>query len=398
MKHRTIGIMGALICNENLGCVALSYSLLLLMETIRKETGVDFDYIIFEDHYDLKKYEKLADVLQVDIEKLHQTPIADFNNSNWKVLLKNIGKRFTMKQMIKSCDLIIDITRGDSFTDIYGLNRFWKLTRVKKVVETLKIPLILAPQTYGPFQNESVKKFARNVIDDSYFVMSRDKASANYLQSFCDKKVFVTTDLAFGLPYTKRVKDNKGRIKVGINPSGLLVSKKSEGTQLKVDLVTDYDSYISNLIEYLLNSGKYEIHLIPHVGDDAVHLFEKPDENIIVHHAFENPIEAKNCISQMDIFVGSRMHATIGALSSGVVTIPVAYSRKFAGLFDDLEYYHTIDLCSLNTNEALNDTIAEIENYEDMTNDVANAVKRIKEQYRQLYQVLSSKVQDILDI
>ena len=32
------------------------------------------------------------------------------------------------------------------------------------------------------------------------------------------------------------------------------------------------------------------------------------------------------------------MHATIGAISSGVATIPFSYSRKFEGLFGNLEY------------------------------------------------------------
>jgi polysaccharide pyruvyl transferase WcaK-like protein len=35
-----------------------------------------------------------------------------------------------------------------------------------------------------------------------------------------------------------------------------------------------------------------------------------------------------------DFFVGSRMHACIAALSQGIPTVGVAYSRKFAGVFD----------------------------------------------------------------
>ena len=38
------------------------------------------------------------------------------------------------------------------------------------------------------------------------------------------------------------------------------------------------------------------------------------------------------------------MHATIGALSSGVPTIPLAYSRKFSGVFGTIQYPYTIDL------------------------------------------------------
>ena len=58
--------------------------------------------------------------------------------------------------------------------------------------------------------------------------------------------------------------------------------------------------------------------------------------------AFENPIQAKSYISNMDCFIGSRMHSTIASISSGVPTLPVSYSRKFEGLFETLEYPYII--------------------------------------------------------
>lgn len=395
--EKIIGIMGALICNENMGCVALSYSLLLLLEKIRKECGFKFRYIIFEDDFDIEKYNKLAQCIHTSEKNLYQTPIADFNNNNWKVIAKNLFKRAKMKQMIKKCDVVIDITRGDSFTDLYGNARFLRLTKIKEIVEDLGIPLILAPQTYGPFQKEGNKRYARKIIEAANFVMSRDKASAVYIDNFCNKEVFVTTDLAFGLPYIKSDKERQGLIKVGINPSGLLSTKKSEGTNLNNELSVDYDKYINQLLDYLENSGNYEIHLIPHVGQDAVQFFKNGRENVIAHEAFETPIEAKNCISQMDIFIGSRMHATIGALSSGVVTIPVAYSRKFSGLFESIGYMHTIDICTMNNNSALQKTIYKIEHYKDIEVDVSAARKEIDRQYNLLYQTMKAKIVDIFD-
>ena len=118
---------------------------------------------------------------------------------------------------------------------------------------------------------------------------------------------------------------------------------------------------------------------------------------MIAHEAFETPIEVKNCISQMDIFIGSRMHATIGALSSGVVTIPVAYSRKFSGLFESIGYMHTIDICTMNNNSALQKTIYKIEHYKDIEVDVSAARKEIDRQYNLLYQTMKAKIVDIFD-
>ena len=65
-----------------------------------------------------------------------------------------------------------------------------------------------------------------------------------------------------------------------------------------------------------------------------------------------NAIPAEN--ANMDFFIGSRMHATIGAVSSGVSTIPISYSRKFEGLFETLGYNVSVDGRKLNTDEAVN--------------------------------------------
>jgi polysaccharide pyruvyl transferase WcaK-like protein len=53
----------------------------------------------------------------------------------------------------------------------------------------------------------------------------------------------------------------------------------------------------------------------------------------------------------MDFFMGARMHACIAALSSGVAVAPMAYSRKFAGLFGSIGYEHTLDCTTLEAAE-----------------------------------------------
>ena len=48
------------------------------------------------------------------------------------------------------------------------------------------------------------------------------------------------------------------------------------------------------------------------------------------------------------------MHACIGAFSAGVPVIPIAYSRKFIGLFGGvLEYPHVLPMTGFDTSAAL---------------------------------------------
>jgi polysaccharide pyruvyl transferase WcaK-like protein len=71
----------------------------------------------------------------------------------------------------------------------------------------------------------------------------------------------------------------------------------------------------------------------------------------IVAPRFKTPQEAKSYISGLDFFAGARMHACIAAFSSGVPVLPMAYSRKFSGLFGSLGYELVADCRTLGASE-----------------------------------------------
>jgi polysaccharide pyruvyl transferase WcaK-like protein len=75
--------------------------------------------------------------------------------------------------------------------------------------------------------------------------------------------------------------------------------------------------------------------------------------SVTVAPAFTSPSEAKSYIAGMDFFMGARMHACIAAFSSGVPVVPMAYSRKFAGLFGTLGYDETVDCTTQSAQDIL---------------------------------------------
>lgn len=183
-----------------------------------------------------------------------------------------------------------------------------------------------------------------------------------------------------------------GKIKVGLNASSLLVKNKTESTETKFKLKTNYDQYLRELLQLLTANKKYEIYIIPHVERDAGDELKKEFPNLHYLEPFDNPISAKSFISQMDIFIGARMHATIGAFSAGVATIPTAYSRKFKGLYESLGYKYVVDLAELNTHEAVELTVEYVKRYKELKLDVErcsiNAEQRTALTYRILYEQL----------
>ena len=195
--------------------------------------------------------------------------------------------------------------------------------------------------------------------------------------------------MAFTLPGKVEDSNPSDKIQIGINVSGLLLSDKTENTELMIDLETSYDTYIRSVIDWLLTDKRYNIYIIPHVGNDGADYIRNIYGNQLNYcEAYSDPISAKSKISQMDVFIGARMHATVAAFSSGVATIPTAYSRKFAGLYSNLGYSYVIDLVEKTTEENIKRTIQYIREYRCLQLDVHNCKGKVEK--------LSSKTYDLL--
>lgn len=302
-------------------------------------------------------------------------------------------------QQLKKCDLAVDLTGGDSFSDIYGRKRFDYWSNIKRYIIRNQIPLVLGPQTYGPFTEKRTKKIAREIIEHAYMVISRDEKSVDSIREFTDRRVHVTTDLAFLLPSVRPqdVAHEDGYVNVGLNVSGLLYANDSDRDYLNSALSCHYETYVHQLIEWMLKQRKYRIFLSSHVSSDvsvAQQLAEKYPDCVKVPF-YADPMQMKGIISQMDVFIGSRMHATIAAFSSGVATIPVAYSRKFAGVFERLGYDVNVDLASCTTEEASEQTINYLERYQNLTEAVVSCKSKVVEYSEKNIQLLAEVLSTI---
>ena len=365
-----IGVFGATIFNHNLGCQALTWSFFVFMERVSVSAGIPFEYIIFDRSINNDSIKKFCDMCNIEPERI-------------RVILGSTPKLYKFKQnsqfilAIKQCDCIIDITQGDSFTDIYGQKRFVTWTIEKRIVELLKIPFILGPQTYGPFLKESNRKFAFSVINRSNLIISRDKVSTDYLRKYTKKNIVTGIDVAFLLPYEKVKLNSNGKLNIGINPSGLIWKKYEQSSEeVNLNYKANYREYLDELLAYLYRAEQYNIYLIPHVSSDleAIEWIKKKYKNINVIPLYDNATDIKGVIAGLDMFIGTRMHATIAAMSARVPVIPVSYSRKFEGLYSTLNYRYCVSLENMDTNRCLKTTIEYLNQLQNIKQDQAQAL------------------------
>ena len=287
----------------------------------------------------------------------------DFENVGYKALANPFSN---LHRQMQRCDIVFDIGGGDSFSDIYAARRYWLIIGSKIAARRSKGPLILSPQTIGPFHTAIARHAAVGVMNSASRIFARDEKSLSILKELgmLDRSA-LTTDVAFALPFEapadKQERDlARGPIKVGLNISALLY-RRDIATGDRIKLTVDYPALVDSLIERVSNQARAELHLVPHVlaahtpYEDDYALAEELKQrvpNAILPPRFSGPSQAKSYIAGLDLFAGSRMHSTIAAISSGTAVVPLGYSRKFSGLFDSLGYCWNADLTS-ETNEAV---------------------------------------------
>ena len=254
---------------------------------------------------------------------------------------------------------VLDISGGDSFTDLYSKKQLDLVTLPKRIALERRKPLILLPQTYGPFREEGNERLASDIISRSRQAWARDSHSFERLKEllgdrFDPRRHRLGIDVGFGLA-PKEPRQSLGRIddwlhddhpSIGLNVSGMLYSDPLEA-QRKFGLRADYRGAMERFVDRLLGETDARIVLIPHVGGggsmasesdtlacDAIARARSSTGRVATIPDGLAADEIKHIVGRVDWFAGARMHSTIGAMSMRVPTAAVAYSYKFFGTFE----------------------------------------------------------------
>jgi polysaccharide pyruvyl transferase WcaK-like protein len=399
MKNRNIniGLIWANPYTENLGVTALAFSSLFLFEKIAKAKNLKFNYFILSsngprnDSFQIGEY-------KVDIINLPWN-----YNGSFKSLIKLVLINWYQVLSLFKFDVAFDIGAGDSFSDIYGIKRFREINAIKNILQILGKKIILLPQTYGPFNSLEANKKATISIKKANLVLARDTQSYNYIKNLIpNQKIVESIDVAFFMPYNKQKLNNNAKLKIGINISGLLWNGGYTNDN-QFQLKANYQDLMQKIILHFLKKPDVEIYFIAHVllkdyenieNDYKIcyelnHLYP----TTILAPFFTNPIEAKSFIGSLDFFIGARMHACIAAFSTGVPVFPLAYSRKFNGLFGDtLNYKYYGDLVASDIDDVLNDLKSAFRNRKVLKEIIEIAQNTLSHKESELINLLSDAI------
>lgn len=379
-EKKYVDISGFNLQQPNRGNAALSYGAISFLEK-QGLLSTDNELIFFQyfrNPFKAKYLRKKTITVQVEGKTYKYNIIPVLGIEKWLCMKYKLLLPFTRYgKLMKQVAYEAADYGGDGFSDIYGDNLF--LARLNQSLPFMKvgIPIIMLPQTIGPFSKKENFDIAVNILKYADKIYVRDDKFSDKLEQLHlpyhkskDLSAFMKPE-----PWNIDIKENA----IGINVSGLAYSNKFK------DLANQFDTYpelINQLIEHFQKKG-CNIYLIPHSyrynnpeidNDDmeackAAYKRLKDKKNVTLIDLDLSSPKVKYVISKMKFFVGTRMHANFAAIYTNTPVFGLAYSYKFQGAFDANGLdgkKQTVMINNINTQE------------------IANIIKKIDDVYNEI--------------
>ncbi|NQU86212.1 MAG: polysaccharide pyruvyl transferase family protein [Mariniphaga sp.] len=252
-----------------------------------------------------------------------------------------LSKLTKTARILKKVSFAAAINGGDGFSDIYGTEAFEHRLFITRLALKKKIPLIILPQTLGPFKDNSNLETAKAILKYASKIYVRDDKFISTLSSW-QIPFELTKDLSYYMkPEKVDIETKPGAI--GLNISGLCYSNEFKDLSGQFDL---YPSLIFRIINYFQKKNKH-IYLISHsynydnpeISNDDLQATRdvynklKDKTNVQLIDRNLNAPQTKYIISRCDFFIGTRMHACFAAIFTKTPLFGLAYSYKYEGSF-----------------------------------------------------------------
>lgn len=372
-EKKYVVISGLNLRDNNRGTAALGYGSFYFL----KENGFlrDKDVVVTFGYYNnfLKSSNTTVKESEVEFE--------GFKIKNLRIPVLKLEKKLLDKfgivlpftrfgKIIRNLRWVAAINGGDGFSDIYSSETFISRLHETNIAMKCNIPVIILPQTIGPFKEESNRTIANRILQYATRIYVRDDKFIEELNSM-GLKYEMTKDLSAYMkpqPFNIDIEPNA----VGLNVSGLTYSNTFRTLSGQF---ASYHYLMKAIVRYF-QSQNVPIYLIPHSynynhpeesNDDLVairDLYAKLEDRTNVHVIDRDMIspQVKYVISRMSFFIGTRMHANFAAIYTKVPLFGLAYSYKFQGAFEANGIYDSTAMINNITEEECDAIVVKISN------------------------------------
>jgi colanic acid/amylovoran biosynthesis protein len=250
-------------------------------------------------------------------------------------------------------------------------------------------PYILYNQSVGPFHNPGDVSLILSELKGAKAILCREELTYQRLKNIGLNNIVLTADIAFRLDaeptsvLDRYGFDPKNKANVGLTARRCLPERSQKEYELKLaifmaNICASDDSIVVFFIPQVINRAfcDNDIEVASRIRDLLAEAF-KHRFHIITEDL--TPGAVKYIISNMDFFVGTRMHSNIFALSSGVPTLAISYDKKTDGIMKMLglsDFVIQVDNFSLHNLETV---FAALRNGSDFSQRLTSGLNNLRE-------------------
>ena len=268
-------------------------------------------------------------------------------------LLLNPYEKKTYQAFKESCALVV---KGGGFLHSYGgITSFyviWYFLFLIKLAQRLNVPVIILPNSFGPFKGLGVSYQIKKTLLKCIFITARESISAKMLGKIISKEVPVYPDMGY---YLKSSPPETGQ-KICKQFALELNQRKCVAFTVRpyrfpksANPAIAFDRYIdavAALIKHVSWKG-YTPVLVTHVAGPSAHEDDRLAIRLLrtriedIEHFWVdfsgNCGDLKSIYGCMDYLVGTRFHSVIFAQDGGVPSLAIAYGgNKAFGIMKDM--------------------------------------------------------------
>jgi len=337
-------ISGLSLHDNNRGTAALGYGSFYFLQKFHKTDGLTaMSLIVYKKPWKFKVKSKKKEVLSIGKEKVILQHFYIWFLDYWIYRRISFLSRLTkMDRILKNVSFVAAINGGDGFSDIYGTKTFESRLFDTKLAMKEQIPLIILPQTLGPFKDDANLNTATNILKYASKVYVRDVKFKSEL-----KETGVSFELTKDLSYYMEPEEFNIEIlphAVGLNVSGLCYSNRFRDL---TGFFIYYPQLIMRILKYFqkenvpvyLLSHSYNYKKPEYTNDDmqaARDVYTKLTNKTnvyLIDRDLTSP-QTKYIISKFEFFVGTRLHSNFAAIFTNTPVFGLAYSYKYEGAFE----------------------------------------------------------------
>lgn len=210
-----------------------------------------------------------------------------------------------------------------------------------------KPPVILC-QSIGPYSGLITRLLTNYVLTRcSAVVLREDVCIDSYDYIKLPDKTYVSTDIAF---YAEAI---TLPVDLDFVPDRMSIGITIKNVELKLN--DDYINMFVDAIKHCVSKHNGEIYIFPHVTidndiDNSFEVYKRlPDSikpHVVVLSNNYHALHLKHIYKNMNVFIGTRLHSTIFALSENVPSICITYhGTKALGVFKTLKMEEYVLTC-----------------------------------------------------